>query len=137
MFATHVLAPFALIAQLSPLEAAAPSRVIIVSSGGMFTEELPPDDFESEGTGYNAKKLYARTKREQVVIGELWAERLQARGVFVHSIHPGWADTEGVRAYMPRFQVAHAADSAQPEAGASTIVWLGAAPEACGAGADR
>ncbi len=131
MFATHVLAPFALIAQLSPLlEAAAPSRVIIVSSGGMYTEELPPDDFESEGTDYSAKKLYARTKREQVVIGELWAERLQARGVFVHSMHPGWADTEGVRQFMPRFRSLTRPILRSPEDGADTIVWLGAAPEA-------
>jgi dehydrogenase/reductase SDR family member 12 len=131
MFATHVLAPFALIARLSPLlEAGAPSRVIMVSSGGMYAEGLPPDDFESEEADYNAKKLYARTKREQVVIGELWAERLQARGVFVHSMHPGWADTEGVRQFMPRFRSLTRPILRSPEAGADTVVWLGGAPEA-------
>lgn len=131
MFATHVLAPFALIAQLAPLlERSAPARVILVSSGGMYAQGLPSGDFESEHAAYSPKKLYARTKREQLVIGELWAERLEPRGVFVHSMHPGWADTEGIQEYMPQFRSLMRPILRSPAAGADTIVWLGAAPEA-------
>jgi dehydrogenase/reductase SDR family protein 12 len=130
MFATHVLAPFALIAGLAPLlERSAPARVILVSSGGMYAEGLPSGDFESEHAAYSPKKLYARTKREQLVIGELWAERLEPRGVYVHSMHPGWADTEGVQNYMPRFRSLTRPILRTPVEGADTIVWLGAAPE--------
>ena len=45
MFATHVLAPFALIAWLCQLlERSAPARVINVSSGGLYTQRLPAQD---------------------------------------------------------------------------------------------
>jgi dehydrogenase/reductase SDR family member 12 len=120
-----------LMSQLAPfLERSAPARVILVSSGGMYAQRLPSGDFESEHATYSPKKLYARTKREQLVIGELWAERLEPRGVFVHSMHPGWADTEGIQEYMPQFRSLMRPILRSPDAGADTIVWLGAAPEA-------
>ena len=90
MFATHVLAPLALTMLLLP------GRVINVSSGGMYSQSLPNDgDWESDRAPYSPKKLYARTKREEVVITEVLAERLRGRGVVVHAMHPGLADTEG------------------------------------------
>lgn len=130
MFATHVLAPFALTALLSDLLArSAPARVINVSSGGMYGQRLPGEDLQSEHTSYGPKKLYARTKREQVVITEQWAERLRGSGVVVHSMHPGWADTKGVRDWLPVFRALTRPIIRTPEQGADTIVWLGAAPE--------
>jgi NAD(P)-dependent dehydrogenase (short-subunit alcohol dehydrogenase family) len=130
MFATHVLAPFALTAWLAPeLERGAPARVINVSSGGMYSQALPEDDFESDGAEYNPTRLYARTKRELVTITEQWARRLDGTGVVVHSMHPGWVDTEGVRRWMPVFRSAVRPIIRTPAQGADTIVWLGAAPE--------
>ncbi len=127
MFATHVLAPLALTTMLAGLL----GRVINVSSGGMYTESLPGNgDPESDGTPYSPRKLYARTKREQVVITEMLAERLRGRGVVVHAMHPGWADTEGLRGAMPGFRAITRTILRTPEEGADTIVWLGAAPEA-------
>lgn len=131
MFATHVLAPFALTSRLSALLArSAPARVINVSSGGMYAQALPAGDLQSERVPYSAKKLYARTKREQVVITELWAEALRSTGVVVHAMHPGWADTKGVRQWLPGFRALTGPIIRSPEAGADTIVWLAAAPEA-------
>lgn len=130
MFATHVLAPLALTTLLAGrLEASAPARVINVSSGGMYGEALPVGDWESERTSYGPKKLYARTKREEIVITELLAERLRGRGIFVHGMHPGWADTEGVQRWMPVFRAVTRPIIRSAEEGADTIVWLGAAPE--------
>jgi len=130
MFATHVLAPFALTAMLSDLlQRSASARVINVSSGGMYDQSLPGDDLQSEQTSYGPKKLYARTKREEVVITEQWAERLDGTGVTVHAMHPGWADTKGVREWMPLFRALTRPIIRTPEQGADTIVWLGAAPE--------
>ena len=135
MFATHVLAPVALTSLLvGPLTRAAPSRVINVSSGGMYAEALPTRDWESERTGYSPKKLYARTKREEVELTGLVAERLCRRGVTVHAMHPGWSDTEGVRRWMPTFHALTRPIIRTPEQGADTIVWLGAAPEPLGQG---
>jgi dehydrogenase/reductase SDR family member 12 len=131
MFATHVLAPFALTSWLTELLAeSAPSRVINVSSGGMYGQRLPVGDFQSEETAYSPKKLYARTKREQVVITELWAERLEPRGIVVHAMHPGWVDTKGVREWLPVFRTVTGSIIRSPEEGADTVVWLGGAPEA-------
>ena len=131
MFATHVLAPFALTAWLSDqLAAANPGRVINVSSGGMYTQSLPTGDLESDHARYSPKRIYARTKREQVVITEMWARALESRGVVVHAMHPGWVDTKGVREWLPVFRAVTTPIIRQPEDGADTIVWLGGAPEA-------
>lgn len=131
MFATHVLAPFALIAGLRDLLVrSAPARVINVSSGGMYGQSVPGDDLQSAQTGYSPKKLYARTKREEVVITEMWAQRLSGSGVVVHAMHPGWVDTTGVRDAMPVFSAVTRLIIRTPAQGADTVVWLGAAPEA-------
>jgi dehydrogenase/reductase SDR family member 12 len=98
MFATHVLAPWVLIDGLLPLlEAAAPSRVINVTSGAQYGQKVPVTDLESDRGRYGPKKVYARTKREQVALTRQWARRLEGTGVHVHTMHPGWADTKGVR----------------------------------------
>jgi dehydrogenase/reductase SDR family member 12 len=127
MFATHVLAPLA----LTTLLADGLGRVINVSSGGMYSQSLPEGgDWESDGTPYSPEKLYARTKREQVVTSELSARRLRGRGVVVHAMHPGWVDTPGIARAMPTFRKLTGPILRTPAEGADTIVWLGAAPEA-------
>jgi dehydrogenase/reductase SDR family member 12 len=129
-FATHVLAPWTLIDGLRDLLArSAPARVINVGSGGLYGQSLPAGDPQSERTRYGPKKIYARTKRQQLVITEQWAERLAGTGIVVHAMHPGWVDTQGVREWLPVFRVVTRPIIRGPEQGADTIVWLGAAPE--------
>ncbi len=129
-FATHVLAPFGLTALFADLLGrSAPARVINVSSGGMYTQPLRVVDPESHADVYAPKTFYARTKRQQVVLSELWAARLKGTGVVVHAMHPGWVDTEGVRRFMPTFHRLTGPILRSPEEGADTIVWLGAAQE--------
>jgi dehydrogenase/reductase SDR family protein 12 len=130
MFATHVLGPFALIAFTVEMLERSTARVIVVGSGGMYAERIPAEDLESERTSYGPKKLYARTKREQVAIVERWAERLKETGVVVHAMHPGWVDTSGVRTAMPVFRASLGSALRSPEQGADTILWLGASPQA-------
>jgi hypothetical protein len=96
----------------------------------MYGQRLPEHDLESRETRYSPKKLYARTKREQVAITETWAARLRDRGVVVHAMHPGWVDTEGVRQWLPVFRMVTRPIIRSPEAGADTIVWLAASPQA-------
>jgi NAD(P)-dependent dehydrogenase (short-subunit alcohol dehydrogenase family) len=128
--ATNVIGPFLLTNLLIPvLEKSAPARIINVSSGGMYTQKLRGDDLQGEHEQFDGPTVYARTKRAQVVLTELWAEQLAGTGVVVHSMHPGWSDTPGVRSSLPRFYAATRPLLRTPAQGADTIVWLGAAAE--------
>ncbi len=129
-FATNVLGPFLLTSLLTGLLAeSAPARVINVSSGGMYTQRLDVDDLQSADQRYDGPRAYARTKREQVILTELWAERLRDDGIVVHAMHPGWADTPGVESSLPRFHKLTRRVLRDAQEGADTIVWLACAQE--------
>ena len=129
--ATHVLSPFLLTRALRPLlEASAPSRVIVVASGGMYTEPLDVDALDPEPAAYDGTKAYARCKRAQVVLAEEWTRHLLDTGITVNAMHPGWADTPGLRTALPGFSRIVGPLLRTPEEGADTIVWLAAAPDA-------
>ena len=130
-FATHVLSPFLLTRALRPLlEASAPSRVIVVASGGMYTEPLDVDALDPEPAAYDGTKAYARCKRAQVVLAEEWTRELLGTGITVNAMHPGWADTPGLRTSLPGFSRVVGPLLRTPAEGADTIVWLAAAPDA-------
>lgn len=129
-FATNLAGHFLLTNLLVPkLSATSPSRVVNVSSGGMYSQRIRPDDLQSERGAYNGSTTYARTKRGQVILTEMWAERLKQLGVVVHSMHPGWARTKGVRSSLPKFHTIMGPLLRSPQQGADTIVWLASAPE--------
>lgn len=132
--ATHVIGPLLLTEELrSTLAAADSPRVVIVSSGGMYSAPLDDtigDDVEYRRGEYQAIRAYSRTKRIQVTLAELLAGRYAADGITVHSMHPGWADTPGVTESLPRFAKIAGPILRSPEQGADTIVWLTASPEA-------
>ncbi|HEX7304645.1 SDR family NAD(P)-dependent oxidoreductase [Lentzea sp.] len=126
-FATHVLGPLLLTDLLRPLLAASPdARVVLVSSGGMYTQRLRADDPEYREGEYRGATAYARTKRMQVVLAPLLAERYASDGITVHGMHPGWADTPGVAGSLPGFHRLTKAFLRTAEEGADTIVWLAA-----------
>ena len=128
--ATNVTGPFLLTGLLVPLLVeSAPARVVNVSSGGMYTRRIKVDDLQSEREPFDGASVYARTKRAEVILTEMWAERLARTGVVVHSMHPGWADTAGVRSSLPRFHRLMRPLLRTAREGADTIVWLAAADE--------
>jgi NAD(P)-dependent dehydrogenase (short-subunit alcohol dehydrogenase family) len=137
MLATHVLGPHLLSALLGPaLRAGAQSRVIWVSSGGMYSQRLRADDLQYERGDYSPTAGYARTKRAQVVLAAEWAARLDAAETVVHSAHPGWVDTPGLTSSLPGFRRLARPILRTPEQGADTFVWLAAAeqPGRCSGG---
>jgi len=127
-FATMVLGPHMLTRELLPVLGAG-SRVIWVASGGMYTQKLDVDDVEMGPEDYRGSVAYARAKRAQVVLTREWAERLRDRGVAVHAMHPGWADTPGLHEGLPTFTKLIGPLLRDVEQGADTVVWLVAADE--------
>ncbi len=126
-FATMVLAPYVLTNALAPLLEAGGGRLVTVSSGGMYTERLDVAELEHP-TSYRGSRAYARAKRAQVVLGEVWADQWRDR-IVSHSMHPGWAATPGVSASLPGFARVVGPLLRTPAQGADTIVWLAVADE--------
>ena len=129
--ATHVAGPFLLTSLLAPaLERSDDARVVWVSSGGMYATRLDFEDVDWRERDYDGVAAYAQTKRMQVVLAELWAERFAGTSVAVNAMHPGWADTGGVRQSLPTFRRVTRAILRDVDQGADTIVWLAASDAA-------
>ncbi|MGI9576914.1 MAG: SDR family NAD(P)-dependent oxidoreductase [Microthrixaceae bacterium] len=125
--ASQVVGPFLLTCLLlEPLRAAAPGRVITVSSGGMYAAPVEVERLQLPADEYNGSRQYALAKRAQVVLNELLAERIDRSEVVFQAMHPGWADTPGVRESLPGFRRVVGPLLRSPESGADTIVWLAA-----------
>ncbi len=130
-FATHVTGPHLLTKLLRrALERAAQGRVIWVSSGGMYSRRLAVDDYNWLHRRFDGLTAYAETKRAQVVLTERWAKALRDTRVTVNAMHPGWADTPGVRESLPRFWRLMRPLLRTPAEGVDTIVWLAASAAA-------
>jgi NAD(P)-dependent dehydrogenase (short-subunit alcohol dehydrogenase family) len=126
--AGQVVAPFALTRLLLPvLRAAAPARVVTVSSGGMYTQRLDPATLQMPESGYRGVTAYARAKRAQVALSQEWARRISPAEIAFHAMHPGWADTPGITTALPRFSRVLRPVLRSPDEGADTIVWLATA----------
>ncbi len=133
-FATHVVGPHLLTRLLEPgLDRSDDARVVWVSSGGMYTRKLDLRDPQWERRRFVGVLAYAQTKRMQVVLAQIWAERIGAShtgnsGPCVVSMHPGWADTPSVASALPGFRRVTEAILRTPAEAADTVVWLAVAP---------
>ena len=76
------------------------------------------------GDDYRGAEQYARAKRAQVTLNEMWADTVPASDVVFHAMHPGWADTPGVAESLPTFRRIVGPLLRTPDEGADTIVWL-------------
>jgi NAD(P)-dependent dehydrogenase (short-subunit alcohol dehydrogenase family) len=122
--AVLTVGPFALIRGLLPLLRSTPgSRVIGVSSGGMYTQGLALDDLGWESRPFSGPRAYARAKRAQVVMYREWNRRTDGVPTFV-SMHPGWAATPGLSASLPGFSNVMGPILRTPAEGVDTLVWL-------------
>jgi dehydrogenase/reductase SDR family member 12 len=123
--ASHVLGPHLMTDRLLPLlRDAQGASVVFMSSGGMYTTPLSVEDMESKSGEYNGVRVYARTKRMQVVLAEAWAKRLSGDDIRVESMHPGWVETPGVADALPLFRVVTRPLLRDTADGADTAVWL-------------
>lgn len=128
--AVLVVGPFALLAGLLPaLRATAGSRVISVSSGGMYTQQLALDDLAWTQRPYSGPRAYARGKRAQVMLVREWARRLGGGDPTVVAMHPGWADTPGLSASLPGFSQLMEPILRTPAEGVDSLTWLATTPD--------
>lgn len=120
--ALHVLGPVLLTELLQPLLAAQQARVVFVTSGGMYAQPLPVGDPDYTTGTYSGATAYARSKRTQVellgILAERWSE------LRVYAMHPGWAATPGVTRSLPTFNRLVNPILRDPDAGADTTTWL-------------
>lgn len=127
-FATDLAGHFLLTNLLLPaLGRSASSRVVNVSSGGMYSARIDPDDLQFEEREYTGTAAYASAKRGQVILTEMWADRFPGHGVVFHAMHPGWVNTQGVAGSLPIFDKLMRPFLRTPAQGADTMVWLSAA----------
>ncbi len=128
--ALHVLSPVLLTERLRPTLVDHRTRVVFITSGGMYAQRLREDDPEYLDGDYSGTTAYARSKRMQVellpVLQRHWSE------LDVYATHPGWADTPGVLDSLPTFHRITGPVLRDLHQGADTTVWLAAvepAPE--------
>ena len=131
--ATMVVGPFALVSGLLPLlRRTGAARVVAVTSGGMYAQPLRLDDLNWLARPWNGPRAYAQAKRAQVAMVREWSRRVPASEVTFNAMHPGWADTPGLTASLPRFAGLMGPLLRTPAQGVDTAVWLSAGPDVAG-----
>ncbi len=123
-----LLSPVMLMQGLKPLlQAAGSARVVNIVSGGMYTQRLSMSWFRSGfAHRYDGPAVYAQAKRALAIITQEWHEEWAKQGVFLNTMHPGWADTPGVQSALPTFRRFTQWILRSPEEGADTMVWMAA-----------
>jgi NAD(P)-dependent dehydrogenase (short-subunit alcohol dehydrogenase family) len=133
--AVNHLAPFLLThLLLDGLKAAAPSRIINVSSIVHRVGRIHFDDLGG-GKRYTGSRAYDQSKLANVLFTQELSRRLQGTGVTANSMEPGGVRTDFFRDFrgFRRLLVTVGAPFLRsPEKGAQTILHLATSPEAVG-----
>ena len=125
-FAVNVLAPFVLSRELlPPLRAAAPSRIVNLSSASHWTGEMHWADLQS-ASGYDAIAAYDQSRLAVTLFTFELARRLAGSRVTAVCLDPGDVDTKMLRAGWPDLP------GVDVVAGAATSVHLAASPDVVG-----
>ena len=139
-FAANHIGHFLLTGLLVPaLKAAAPSRVVILTSSGHRLDGFDLVDLNFRKREYAYHLAYCQAKRANVLHAVALAKRLASLGITANAVHPGAIRTEVWRDLTEEdFQgaMAWSAASGSPEKtpaqGAATQVWAAVSPEAEG-----
>ena len=135
---TNHLGHFLLATSLAPaLVAAAPSRVISLSSAGHRFSDVDLDDPGFERTEYEPWVAYGRAKTANALFAVGWEARYGAQGVHAFSVHPGGIHTElgrhltedSIKTLMDSMPKDQSMDWKTVPQGAATTCWAATAPE--------
>ena len=127
--AVHLVSPYLLTQILRPtLGAADRGKVIMMTSGGMYTEPFDLEHLEMDQGSYRGSVAYARAKRAQIVLLGAWQRAEPPDGLTFAAVHPGWAKTPGVKDSLPTFDKVLSPLLRTPAEGVDTLVWLATQP---------
>ncbi|MDG2026903.1 MAG: SDR family NAD(P)-dependent oxidoreductase [Acidimicrobiales bacterium] len=140
-FGTNHLGHFVLTNRLLPaVKAAAPSRIVNLSSAGHFTSDVIWDDPNFATTEYDKFNAYGQSKTSNILFSVELDRRHGSDGVRANAVHPGMIMTELARHMGPDDLTElgeRAAKRSGPglpefkslEQGAATSVWVAVADE--------
>jgi len=105
---------------LSPL-------VINMTSGGGYNVPLSSAMLNmTQREKFNGTAAYAFHKRAQMVLNQFWRDHYRSKGINFYVMHPGWADTDGVKRSLPRFRKILKSILRNSASGGDTALWLAA-----------
>ena len=139
-WAVNHIGPFLLTNLLYPaLKAAAPSRIVILSSAGHRLPGLDLDDLNFKNREYVYHLAYCQSKRANVLHAVALTKRLAGTGITANAVHPGAIRTEVFRDLTEidvqqalGWSAASGSPEKSPSQGAATEVWAAVSPEAEG-----
>lgn len=129
-FGVNHLGHFLLVHQLLDLlRAAAPARIVIVSSNEHRRGRMEWDDLMFERRRYRGPTAYRQSKLANVLHAGALARRLAGSGVTANALHPGVVATDLARDYpQPLIKLLNLV-LLSPEQGARTSLRVATAPE--------
>ena len=128
-FTTNLLSHYVLTEGLIRGEAFNMTRPLVINmtSGGGYNVPLSTGMLNTTNPAkFNGTAAYAFHKRAQMVLNQYWRDTYGIRGIGFYVMHPGWADTDGVKRSMPRFRKILQLILRDAESGADTALWLAA-----------
>ncbi|MGB7904980.1 MAG: SDR family NAD(P)-dependent oxidoreductase [Steroidobacteraceae bacterium] len=101
------------------------ATVINMTSGGGYNMPLTVAMLNvTDPAKYNGVFAYGFHKRAQMVLNQYWRDKYGSRGIAFYVMHPGWADTDGVKRSLPRFRKILRPILRDEASGADTALWL-------------
>jgi dehydrogenase/reductase SDR family protein 12 len=101
------------------------ATVINMTSGGGYNMPLMVAMLNvTDPAKYNGVFAYGFHKRAQMVLNQYWRDTYGSRGIAFYVMHPGWADTDGVKRSLPRFRKILRPILRDAASGADTALWL-------------
>lgn len=101
--------------------------VINMTSGGGYNAPLGTAFMNvTDPRKFNGTVAYAFHKRGQMVLNQYWRDTYGPRGLAFYVMHPGWADTDGVKRSLPRFRKILKSILRDSASGGDTAIWLAA-----------
>ncbi|WP_439470715.1 SDR family NAD(P)-dependent oxidoreductase [Brevundimonas sp.] len=126
-YATNLLGHYILTERLHDDGMLTPGAAIInVVSGGLYNLPLSKSVLNIPEERFNGFAAYAAHKRAQLALAEHWRATFADIGAKTYAVHPGWADTAGVKTSLPKFRKILAPILRNDDEGADTIDWLAA-----------